>query len=418
MSTTADAPSQAPEDRIAARTVIASHSLQHVYGQGFYVILPELYVALGLSPITAGAIETVRRVASGLASMVGGFLLDRFEHRRIAALFWSLAAMAVGYVLVGLSQTYGTILVAVLFAGAAGSIWHPAAIGLLSRTMPERRGFIVTLHRASGSVGDVVGPVAVGLLLVVVGWRAILIGALPLTLLAAAGLAWTLRRAPAWVALRKAGTSPRGSRDQARAIGRLLRSRALVLLLIVAGVSGIGQGGMMMWMGLYLRETQGMGSVGIGIHVAMLTGVGIVTGPLLGRLSDSLGRKPVIVGVIAAKAVLAVLMAITGSGLAFSVLVALIGSVLFATNGLIQAAALDLADSEGLEGSMIGLLWGSNALFVGAAPLLMGALIAAFGYGLLFWWVAVLNLVAVTIAAAMPTIPRPGLHRTQITQSP
>jgi hypothetical protein len=29
-------------DRTAARAVIASHSIQHVYGQGFYVILPEL----------------------------------------------------------------------------------------------------------------------------------------------------------------------------------------------------------------------------------------------------------------------------------------------------------------------------------------------------------------------------------------
>jgi MFS transporter, FSR family, fosmidomycin resistance protein len=399
-------------DRIAARAVIASHSLQHVYGQGFYVVLPELYTALGLSPITAGAIESVRRIASGLASMVGGFLLDRFEHRRVSALFWSLAAMAVGYVLVGLSQTYGTILIAVMLAGAAGSIWHPAAIGLLSRVMPGRRGFIVTLHRASGSVGDVVGPVAVGLLLVVIGWRSILIGALPLSLLVAAGLTWTLRRSPRWSALRRVNRDVRSSGAQARAIGRLLRSRGLLLLLLVAGVSGIGQGGLMMWLGLYLRETQGMGSVGIGIHVGLLTGVGIVTGPLLGRISDSVGRKPVIVGVITTKTILAVLLALTGSGLLFSVLVALIGSVLFATNGLVQAAALDLADREGLEGSMIGLLWGSNALFVGAAPLLLGALIASLGYGILFWWVAALNFVAALISIAMPSIPRPSVTTT------
>jgi len=406
-ATATDSTVQDPRDRLAGRTVIASHSLQHVYGQGFYVILPEIYVALGLSPVSAGAIESVRRVASGVASMAGGFLLDRFEHRRIAALFWSLAAMGVGYVLVGLSQSYVTILLAVLLAGAAGSLWHPAAIGLLSRTMPGRRGFVVTLHRASGSVGDVVGPVVVGLLLVLVGWRAILIGAMPLTIIAAVGLTWTLRRAPKWNVLRRPDGDPRPSKEQARAIGRLLRSRGLILLLLVAGVSGIGQGGLMMWLGLYLRETQGMSSVGIGVHVGMLTGVGIVTGPLLGRLSDSIGRKPVIVGVMGVKSVLAVMLAITGSGLIFSVLIALIGSVLFATNGLVQAAALDLADREGLEGSMIGLLWGSNALFVGTAPLLVGALIAAYGFGILFWWVAALNFCATLLAVWMPAPPRP-----------
>lgn len=409
MSTTAASGiSQDPRDRTAGRTVIGSHSLQHVYGQGFYVILPELYAALGLTPIAAGAIETVRRVSSGLASMVGGFLLDRFEHRRIAALFWSLAAMGFGYVLVGLAQTYVTILFAVLLAGAAGSLWHPAAIGLLSRTTPGRRGFVVTLHRASGSVGDVVGPIVVGLLLLVIGWRAILIGALPLAILTAVGLTWTLRRAPRWDRMRIPSGDVRPSREQARAIGRLLRSRGLILLLVVAGVSGIGQGGLMMWLGLYLRETQEMGSVGIGLHVAMLTGVGIVTGPMLGKLSDSVGRKPVIVGVIAVKAVLSALLALTGSGILFTVLIALIGSVLFATNGLIQAAALDLADREGLEGSMIGLLWGSNALFVGAAPILVGALIATFGYGILFWWVAALNGLAAVIATQMPALPRPA----------
>lgn len=409
MSTTQQAPVQDPRDRTAGRTVIASHSLQHMYGQGFYVILPELYVSLGLSPVTAGAIESVRRVASGVASMLGGFLLDRFEHRRVAALFWSLAAMGAGYVLVGLAQTYGTILIAVLLAGAAGSLWHPAAIGLLSRSLPTRRGFVVTLHRASGSVGDVVGPLVVGFLLLVLGWRMILIGAMPLAILAALGLAWTLRRAPAWNASRTPNGNPRGARDQARAIGRLLRSRGLLLLLVVSGVSGIGQGGLMMWLGLYLRETQGMGSVGIGLHVGMLTGIGIVTGPLLGRLSDSIGRKPVIVTVIGVKSVIAALLALTGSGLLFSALVALLGSVLFATNGLVQAAALDLAENEGLEGSMIGLLWGSNALFVGAAPLLLGALIATFGFGLLFWWVAVLNGAATLVAMWMPALPRPTL---------
>lgn len=407
VSTTLDTEHDETAARTAGRTVIGAHSLQHVYMHGFYVILPDIYVSLGLTPVTAGGIEAVRRIASGLASMVGGFLLDRFDRRRIDALFWSLAAMGIGYVLVGTSHTYFTILLAVALAGAAGSLWHPAAIGLLSRVFPGRRGYIVTLHRASGNFGDAIGPVIVGFLLLIVGWRAILIGALPLVVIASLALLWALRRAPRWRNLRDSNSSERGSRELAGSMLGLLRTRNLILLLIVSGISGIGQGGLTMWLGLYLRETQSMGSVGIGIHVALLTGIGIVTGPMLGRLSDSVGRKPVIVGVLTTKTVLAVLLALTGSGLVFSVLVALLGSVLFATNGLVQAAALDLADQAGLEGSMIGLLWGSNALFVGASPLLLGALIASLGYGVLFWWVGAMTFVAALVAAAMPPIPRP-----------
>lgn len=414
MSSTVASTNDERADRTAGNAVIGAHSLQHVYMHGFFVILPDIYVSLGLTPVGAGGIEAVRRISSGLASMVGGFLLDRFDRRRTDALFWSLCAMGVGYVLVGTSQTYFTILIAIGLAGAAGSLWHPAAIGMLSRVFPGRRGFIVTLHRASGNFGDAIGPVIVGFLLLVVGWRAILIGAMPIVVVVALILAWALRRAPRWREQRTTSTSDKNSRELARAMMTLLRSRGLLMLLVVSGISGIGQGGLTMWLGLYLRETQAMGSVGIGIHVALLTGVGIVTGPLLGQLSDSIGRKPVIVGVLATKTILAALLAITGSGLVFSALVALLGSVLFATNGLVQAAALDLADRTGLEGSMIGLLWGSNALFVGFSPLLLGALIAAYGFGLLFWWVASMTLVAGLVAAAMPAIPRPEVTTTTV----
>lgn len=395
-------------DGIAARGVISAHALQHAYANGFYVLLPEIYVTLGLNPVSAGALEAVRRASGGFATMAGGFLLDRFAHRRIPVLFVSLAAMGFGYLLVALSPSYGIILLALAAASIAGSVWHPAAIGLLSRAFPARRGFVLSVHRSSGSVGDVIGPLVAGGLLLVIGWRAVLYGALPLAIAVAAVLAFLLGRAPRWRAFRTAEASPRPSKDQARALFGLLRSRPLLLLLLLAGTSGMGQGGLLMWTGLYLRETQQMGSVGIGIHIAMLTGVGIVTGPLLGRLSDRIGRKPVIVRVLAAKSLIAVLLALVGSGLLFSVVLALLGSVLFATNGLVQAAALDLADGDSLEGSMIGILWGSNAVFVGAAPLIVGALIASVGYGILFWWVAALSAVATLVALTMPDVRRPA----------
>jgi FSR family fosmidomycin resistance protein-like MFS transporter len=396
-------------DGLAARGVIGAHALQHAYANGFYVLLPEIYVTLGLTPVSAGALEAVRRASGGIATMAGGFLLDRYAHRRIPVLFASLIAMGVGYLLVGLSPSFAVILIALAAASTAGSIWHPAAIGLLSRAFPARRGFVVSVHRSSGSVGDVIGPLLAGGLLLVVGWRAVLYGALPIALAVAAALIVLLGRAPKWRAFRTPDAAPRPAREQARALSGLLRSRPLLLLLLLAGTSGMGQGGLLMWTGLYLRETQQMGSVGIGIHVAMLTGIGIVTGPLLGRLSDRIGRKPVIVRVLAAKAVIATLLALFGSGWRFTLGLALLGAVLFATNSLVQAAALDLADGSGLEGSMIGILWGSNAVFVGGAPLIVGAMIASLGYGVLFWWVAVLSAIAMLVALAMPDVRRPAV---------
>ena len=58
-------------DYLATGGIIASHSLQHLYGEGFYVVLPVIYTALELTPVTAGFIGTVRQISSGFSSMVG-----------------------------------------------------------------------------------------------------------------------------------------------------------------------------------------------------------------------------------------------------------------------------------------------------------------------------------------------------------
>jgi MFS family permease len=345
----------------------------------------------------------VRRVASGMASMGGGFLLDRFQDKRIQVLYASLVMMGFGYLVVGLVPTYSVIVVAAGVATAAGAVWHPAALSLLSQRYPHRRGLLISLHRAAGSVGDFTGPLVAGGLLVVLMWQDVLYGALPIALLFALALWIVLRRAPGWRATAAVRGEPRPLRDQLRALGAIVRDRGLLKLLLVAGLSGLGQGGLLVWLGLYLAETQGMGSVGIGVHIALLTGIGVVTGPLYGSLSDRAGRKPVIVGVLATKATIAALMALAAGGVLFSVLVACMGAVMFGVNSLVQAGALDIAEGHGLEGSTIGLLWGANALFVGASPLLLGFAIEAAGFGVLFWYVAAVNVVATLVALVLPS---------------
>ena len=389
-------------DRVATGGVMGGHALVHVFQTGFYVVLPELYTLFGMTPVTAGAVDAVRRVSSGTASMVGGFVLDRYADMRVPVLYLSLALMGVGYALVGLAPSYPLLLVAVAVAGASASIWHPAAIGLLSTAFPERRGLVVTTHRSTGSIGDVVGPLLVGALLVVVGAQTVLVGSTPIAVGLAVVLWLLLVRAPRWRAFRDLEGERRSFGDQFRAFAPLLRHRGLRLVVVVKLLAGLGQGGLVMWTGLYLAEEAGLGSLGVSVHVALLTGVGIVTGPWIGGLSDRIGRKPIVVAVLATKCVVATGLALLGFGWAFSLLVALLGAVLFSATSLLQVAALDIGDGRNLEGSLVGLMWGVNAVSGGLAPLLIGLLVASAGFGVLFWFVAVANLLATLAALALP----------------
>ncbi|MBI4188218.1 MAG: MFS transporter [Chloroflexi bacterium] len=382
-------------EHVAAGGIIVSHTLQHLYNQGFYVILPVIYTALGLNPISAGIIGMVRQVSSGTASMVGGFMVDRLQSWRIPIMYISLMTIGVGYLLIAISPTYLLILPSLAIAGAATSLWHPPAISLLSQQYPQRRGFLLALHRSTGNIGDTIGPLIVGALLVTLAWQTILFGAFPVAVVLALLLWIILRQVGSWQKpANQTTTTQRPLREQANALKEVLQSRELILLLLVSGLSGLAQGSLSLWLSLYLQQTQGMGSLAIGMHLGLLSGVGIGSAPLLGILSDRLGRKRVIFIILVLQATIATLMALFGRGIILTILVGFMGAFLFALNPLVQAASLDFAEGKKLEGSMIGLLWGSNAAFNGISPVLVGFLITSLGYGILFWYVAAMNTVA------------------------
>ena len=398
------------QDHIAAGVVIASHAIQHTYGHAFFVILPVIYTSLGLSPIAAGVMGAARFMAAGTAATVGGILVDRLQHRRLLILYICLISMGTAYFLVGFAPNYTLIVIAVSVAALAGAVWHPTSRGLLSQIYPQRRGLMISVDRSVGNLGDTVGPLAAGGLLVIVAWERIFLGALPLVLVFAVLIWIALRRAHTWQELgarKKTDSRPLG--EQFRTLRELFRTdgRSLFTLLMVAGLSGLGQGGLILWIPLYLQEAHGMGTVAIGAHLSLLTAAGVATGPVFGLISDRMGRIPIILMLLSAKAVLAGLLAAFGDGIMLTVLVAAMGAFMFGVNPLIQAWALDIAEGRKLEGTMLGMLWGNNAIFRGGGPLVVGFVVAAAGFGALFWYVAAMNAFALLLVAILlPTLGR------------
>ena len=156
---------------VMATSLISAHGLEHMYGRSFLVLIPAIYVALGLAPIQAGMLDAVRQLSSGITSMSGGFFVDIFQHRRAQVLSLSMAMIGIGYFLVSVAPTYNLILAALALASAGSALWHPPALGLLAQRFPQRRGFFISLHRSAGNVGDWVGPLVVGALLVLLATR-------------------------------------------------------------------------------------------------------------------------------------------------------------------------------------------------------------------------------------------------------
>ncbi|PZC47310.1 MAG: putative arabinose efflux permease, MFS family [Chloroflexi bacterium] len=391
-------------DRRTLWSVVAGHVPVHFYPQGFLVIVPYIADSLGLSAVQAGLFETTRMLGGGVASIGGGIVTDRFQALRRHFMIVSLVLMALGYLMISLVSGYGLILIGLAIGAALGSFWHPPASSVLSQRFPERRGYVIALHRSSGTAGDTVAPFVVGALIGVVSWQAVVQGSSIVTF-AFAGVLWmTLGTLSLDRAQRKARGPQRGFGAQFGALGGVFKQRALLLLLLVSGLRGVADRGLIVFFAFYLKETLGMSPLMVGVHFGLLTALAIVTGPFIGRTSDRIGRKPVIVTIMAISAVLVSLIALADGGWVFTVLVLLLGSVMFSVSSLVQAGAMDVAHGLNLEGSLMGMYWGVNSLFGGASPLILGAILGWMNndYSVIFWYAAAFYVVGMFVALALP----------------
>ena len=383
-----------------ATSVIGAHALEHMYGRAFLVLIPQIYIALGLAPIQAGLLDAVRQLSGGATSMTGGFFVDMFQHRRAHILAFSMSLIAVGYFLVSIAPTYGLILVSLAIASAGTALWHPPALGLLAQRFPTQRGLFISLHRSTGNIGDWLGPLIVGGLLGVVGWRWIMGGGTPVLLIFAMVIFVVLRNVSG---PKIEGVDYRAKfRTQISDMRESFRGTGMWWIFTVSAVRGMGDRSLLWVIPLYLSDQLGMSNFWVGFHVALLAAPGIFAGPMFGALSDRIGRKPIIVFIMAAAIIFPVTMALGGDGIGMTISVLLFGVFLFSVNSLTQAAAIDVAAGKGLEGTFIGLMWGSNAFFGAMASVMAGVLVEYVGWHAAFFFASGLFFLGFLSSLALP----------------
>tara|TARA_B100000315_G_scaffold214796_1_gene213578 strand:+ start:15 stop:1217 length:1203 start_codon:yes stop_codon:yes gene_type:complete len=392
-----------------AAGVIGAHTIEHIYSRGFIVLLPPIAVTMGLSPIFAGLIDASRQVSSGFIGLTSGILVDMYHHRRGQMLAVAMLVLGLGYLLVSMVGNVFVLVVVAVMVGSAGSgLWHPPALGLLAERFPQRKGLVVSLHRSTGSLGDFIGPVAVGALLVVTSWQLILRYGMVLILPLFLAIA---------VLLRRTGSPAASGEDfwrrlvnQFKITGRSFSGPGMISVMLVSAIRGMGDRALILYLPFYMKEDLGMGDVAVGLHVGLLAAMGIVVGPILGFLSDRAGRKPLIVGIMLVSTVLPVTMVWPGSQLGLTLSVVIFGIFFFSVNSLTQVAAIDLTEGQGLEGAAIGVMWGNNALFGAASPVIAGGLAGIWGFSAAFYFAAAMFFLGFLVSLTMPSLkPRRAL---------
>jgi MFS family permease len=171
----------------------------------------------------------------------------------------------------------------------------------------------------------------------------------------------------------------------------------------VAGLRGMANVAFLPFLALYLGldEELDLGNAALGLHIALLVGVGVVAAPVVGYISDRAGRKLVLIPGMLALCALTALLVPFGEGAGLIIILALLGVFFFSDQPILTAAALDVVGDK-VAASTLGVFSFSRFVLAAASPLIAGELFDEVGIESTFFFVASIYLLATVVLIAVP----------------
>lgn len=352
-------------------------------------VLPLFIGRFAATTATVGSIVSVTFLGLILTQIPGGYLLDRFDNRRIVApsvVLYLLIVVSIQWV-----QTFETLLALRMLGGVFVGLVFTGGANIIGEIVAgERQGLAVGIyltsppasfaiaHVTSPPVGSAYGPLRI---FVVHG----LISAIGLVLLVSAA------RDPI-----KSGGTPSLSEFTAA-----LRNRAVLLVSISASAAYGLYLFLNSWLPTYGREFLSLSLAEAGLVTAVVPLVGIFARSGGGWLSGRLGgrRRPVLLLGLVAGVVLLMILPIADTVVVFVVLAAGAGFTVQLGTAVYYVFTRELA-STGTEGTSLTIL--TTFSFVGSflAPSTGGWLIATYS-----WTIALAAFVCLGLLGAVILIP-------------
>ena len=370
--------------------ITIGHSLTHWYPATFYLLLPLIGNELGLSYSQIGLIMTCQYIAAAVANIPGGVLVDTIGRKGLlmaVSLFW----VGFPYLLIGFTHGYLMLLACVALVGFGNSLWHPTAIPTLGQRYPERKGLVLSVHGMGGNVGDAIAPIVIGAALAIFAWREVVVmNVLPGLVVA---LLMFVFLGSMRLGAKKSAAEAQTLEQYWKGVRQLFRNRALILLSTGSTFRSMTQTALLTFLPVYLAHEMGYSPFVVGACLFALQVAGFAAAPIAGHLSDRMGRRSIIMGSMAATAVVLVAMAFSGGSALFVAFVAVLGFFLYAIRPVMQAWILE-ATPKNMGGSSIGILFGAQALGAAAGPFFAGMVADRQGLIATFYFLAATIVIA------------------------
>ena len=371
-----------------------SHSVNSVYNRMLTPVLPLILSDFNLSYSQVGLIVSAYAAGNFVFQYPISFAAD-YTGRRRTVLVFSLLMNSLPVIFMGFADTYGFLLFLVFLSGVGSSAYHPAAVALVAREIPGRRGLGLGLFKAGGDFGSVFTPLVVAWLTGVLSddWRT------AAQWMVLPGLIWVVL-----VAVRFKDSAPSiessGRAGQSNFLGLMLsnglelfRNRTLALLMVLSSCRVMCLRGMIAFIPLLLAEGFGYDTAGVGWIMTAYFIFGTGSSILQGILSGRFEHTSFIIGMMMAGTLAFALIPLSGSVWMLFPVLALLASSIGPTQGPILAVTTEAVGDKN-QASSVGLLYTMNEVSGMISPFVGGLIAQKIGLQRAFFFYSVIALLA------------------------
>lgn len=157
----------ATEKRILLLTC-PCHYLTHVFILVFPAAAMPIVNTLGMPLEDVVRLGFLMYLAYGVGALPAGYIADRWQAKRVIIL--GVYAMGIGLALAGLFPSPRVMPLCLLVVGLGASIYHPAGLALISRTL-KKRGHALGVNGVFGNLGIATAPFVTGVLTWLYSWQ-------------------------------------------------------------------------------------------------------------------------------------------------------------------------------------------------------------------------------------------------------
>ncbi len=377
--------------------VSAGHGVTHWVNGIFIVLLPFIAQDLSLTYTTTGSMVTIFFIAAVAVTIISGPVID-ISKKYILAQFLCLISGALALLLMSGATSTLILATAAVFIGICVSGWHTPSIPYLSLLYNKNRGLALSLHTVGASLGDGIAPPIAGLIMLVLSWQQTsLLLAIPVAFMAF----YVLRSLPQIRADQDTEDNSTDKYNYWEGLKGLLSNKDMLILCILAGLWSMTQNGLVVFLPLYLVGEMQSSPVLVGFALFSIQLGAVFGGPIVGTLSDRVGRRPVVIYSLIISAIVLIIIPLLENVYLFILMSSLAGCSLYSIRPVIHSWTMDISAGQ-TSGSAISMLFTAQAALTGLIPIIGGLTADIFGLKLVFVLLTLTSILALILSFLMP----------------